>query len=195
MNHLSRVFFLVVSLIALAASPVALAQDAPGCADLEFAKEITDVLPQANQACREVVMKDGEPYARFTAEIVSNQARTVRAKFKRADGTWTESYKFRPDQKARIHIQGQSYRWSEIDRGQQLDVYLPPDRFEIATHEDPNVAFEETAVVVAFVTVERAPREELPTTASLLPLAGALGALFVALGAGIRLFRRRNERV
>jgi len=194
MYSMKRAFLACASLAALAASPIALAQDAPTCADLEFATAITDVLPQANEACREVVIKDGQPFARFTAEIVFNRARTVRAKFQRADGTWTDNYAFRPDQSARIHVQGQSLFWSEIQRGQQLDIYLPPDRFEIATHDDAEVPFEETIVVVTFVAVERAPREELPTTASVLPLVGAMGAFFVALGAGLSLVRRRTRR-
>lgn len=170
---------------------------APTCMDLEFAPDILAVLPEANAACREVVMKGGQPYARFTAEIRKNlmgsrnQMGKITARFKRADGSWTSNYTFSPDPSARIKIGGRSYRWSELGNGQQLDLYLPPDRFAVAVHDDPELDFVETEVVIMTVVVERAPREELPTTASIVPLIGALGALFVALGAGIGFVRRR----
>lgn len=191
MKPFNLVLTMAAALLALVAAPAAYAQDAPTCADLEFAPQIIDALPQANEACREVVMKNGEPFARFSAEIVRNRAGTVRAKFKRADGSWTETYAFNPDQSARVHVAGRSYLWRDIQRGQQLDLYLPSDRFEIATHSDEAVAFAETEVVIATIIVARAPREELPTTASFVPLVGALGGLFVALGAGIGFVRRR----
>jgi len=65
----------------------------------------------------------------------------------------------------------------------------------------PNVAFEgpmliEPAREVPALTasVEEPPAQELPKTASLVPVAGMLGFLSLALGAGLRIVRRRSSR-
>lgn len=189
MNSLKKRVLMSASLLALAGSPVAYSLETLTCDDLEFGTAVTDILPQASNACREVVVKDGRPFARFNAEIVSNRGGTVRAKFKKAGGGFTEVYEFNPDQSARLRIGGQNVRWWDVSAGQQLDIYLPPDRFEIATHSDEADDFAATAAVVTTVTVTRSA--ELPTTASLVPLLGLLGSLFVAVGAGLNFTRRK----
>lgn len=160
------------------------------CADLEFKSVITDVLPNANDACLGVVEIDGRPFAEFKAEIVRNRGATTRARFQRSDGSWTDVYEFTPDKSRTIRIGGRSYRLRDMQRGQQLNIYLPPDRFEVAVAEDDDLATVPLTLVT--VTVIRMPAAaELPTTASLLPLIGTLGGLFVALGSGLALIRRR----
>ena len=80
-------------------------------------------------------------------------------------------------------------RWWDITSGQQMDIFLPPDRFEVATHSDETDDFAATAATVTTVTVTRSA--ELPTTASIVPLLGVLGSLCVAIGAGLNLTRRK----
>ena len=191
MSPFKHTFLVVAALTALVASPGVFAQGTPTCADLQFTTQITSVLPQANAACKEVVMKNGEPYARFSAEIVRVSGGTVHAKFQRADGTWTDVYSFTPARSATVQIAGRNYRYRDLAPTQQLDIYLPPDRFEIATHADEESDFAATPVAVTTVVIMQAPREELPTTASFVPLVGAFGALFVALGAGLSMVRRK----
>lgn len=158
------------------------------CSDLDFKSIITDVLPSASEACLGVVEIDGRPYAEFKAQIVRNRGTTTRAKFKRADGSWTEVYEFTPDKSRNVLIGGRNYRLRDMARGQELNILLPPDRFEVAVADDDDV----TTVPLTIITVAvvRAPAE-LPSTAGLLPLIGTLGGLFVALGGGLALLRRR----
>ncbi len=193
MKPLKNLSLKLASLVLLVAPLSVSAQDVPTCADLVFSDAITDVLPQANNACREVVVKDGKPYARFNATIVSNRGGTVRAKFKKAGGGYTDVYEFHPDQSARLRLGGENVRWWDVGSGQQLDIFLPADRFEIATHGDEEADFAATTVVVTTVVVTEAP-QELPGTASIVPLIGTLGAFFVALGAGLNMVRRRLQR-
>ena len=66
----------------------------------------------------------------------------------------------------------------------KLDVYLPPDRWEVVVPADPAQQFVAAPTVTVFVISEPAPTvasNTLPRTASPLPLVGALGGLFVAL--------------
>lgn len=184
----------VIAIVVLAIAPFAISaqEEAISCADLDFGSAITDILPEANVACREVVMKDGKPYARFNATIVSNRGGAVRAKFKKAGGGYTDVYTFHPDQKARLRLGGQNVRWWDVGSGQQLDIFLPSDRFEVAVHDDPVEDFANTEAIVTTVAVTEAV-EELPGTASILPLLGALGAGLLALGAGLGLVRRKLD--
>ena len=174
----------------LAVGGAALAQDELTCRDLQFHERIMEALPQANDACREVVMKDGRPFARFNATIVSNRGGAVRAKFKKAGGGYTDVYTFHPDQSNRLRLGGQNVRWWDVASGQQLDIFLPPDRFEIAVHDDPVEDFANTEVVITTVVITTAP-QALPGTASILPLLGILGAGLLALGLGLGHLRRK----
>lgn len=193
MNALGKTAVSLASVALLATPMLAVAQEEADitCADLEFTSEITDVLPEANLACREVVMKDGRPFARFNATIVSNRGGAVRAKFKKAGGGFTDVYTFHPDQSNRLRLGGQNVRWWDVASGQQLDIFLPPDRFEIAVHDDPVEDFANTDVVITTVVITAAP-QELPGTASIVPLLGALGAGLLALGAALGVLRRRT---
>ncbi|MGI9343315.1 MAG: hypothetical protein ACR2QV_10710 [Gammaproteobacteria bacterium] len=161
------------------------------CADIEFNSSITDVLPNANEACLSVIERDGRPFAEFKAEVVRNRGATMHARFKRADGGWTDTYELTPDKSRRVNIGGESIRLRDMQRGQQMNIFLPADRFEIVVADDDDVATEPVTFVV--ITLRRAPAAPaaLPTTAGPLPLIGVLGSLFLALGAGIAMLRRR----
>ena len=196
MNMYKVIFPLVSSLAVFFAGNVeyAAAQEStlPTCGDLEFHQRVLDALPEANSACLSVTEQDGRLYAEFEAEIVRVLGREVRAKFKRADGSFTETHGFRPASDARVKIAGRSYRYSQLIRGQQLNVYVPSDRFEIAIADDDDhmTAQIEIIEVVVVYLVEPA-MDALPATAGPLPLIGLLGGLLTALGAGMVLIRRK----
>ena len=189
-------FTLVSTLAALFAANLAFAaaheSAIPTCADLEFTQQILDVLPEANAACLAVVEQGGELYAEFQAEIVRVRGGEVRAKFKRADGSFTETHSFRPPSDQRVNIGGRSYRYSQLTRGQKLNLMLPADRFEVAIADDDDHMTPQVTTI-AVVTVFRPAPEmaALPATAGLLPLIGLLGGLLTALGAGMVLIRRK----
>ena len=62
-----------------------------------------------------------------------------------------------------------------------------------AVHDDPVEDFANTDVVITTVVITAAP-QELPGTASIVPLLGALGAGLLALGGGLGLLRRQLRR-
>jgi len=192
-----KVLFPLVSSLALliaANLEFAAAQEAATvtCDDLEFTQQILDVLPEANTACLGVIEQNGRLYAEFQAEIVRVRGGEVRAKFKRANDSFTETHGFRPERDARVKIAGRSYRYSELTRGQQLNVYLPADRFEVAIADDDDhmTPYLEMITVVVLYRPEPA-MAALPATAGLLPLIGLLGGLLTALGGGLVFIRRK----
>ena len=178
--------------LALSWSGSALAQ--LSCSDLTFTGPVAREFPEARNACIGVETRDGRPYAHFNARIRNVRGGTVEAEFKMPDGTYTRPISVTPDPDARVRIEGRNYRWSELSRGQELDVYLPPDRWEIAVPEDPAQQFAAAPTVTVFVISEPAPAvasNTLPRTASPLPLVGALGGLLVALSFAVAGIRRR----
>lgn len=118
-----------------------------GCGEVQFSDEINQRFPKARDACIEIVERDGKPYAHFQAEIVSVRGDTVQAQFKAPDGTRSRTIAFTPPSDARVQIAGRSYRYSELTSGQELDVWLPPDRWEIVVPQDASADFTSVEVV------------------------------------------------
>jgi len=164
-----------------------------GCGDIAFVAEITDVFPEASNACVAIVSKDGAEYARFDAEIVRVRGAEVRAKFKKPNGDWTDTYAFRPDPDRRVKIQGRSYRYRDLARGQQLNIYLATTKFEMVVPDDDS-DFLTTVAVTTVPMYAPEPEPAMPTTASPVPLFALLGGVFVFIGAGFRLLRKRLAR-
>jgi len=170
-----------------------------GCGDIDFSDEIDRRFPNAQEACIEIVEVDGREFAHFQARLVDVRGDTVEAQFRAPDGTYSDTIAFTPPSDARVRIEGRSYRYSQLSPGQELDVYLPPDRWAIAVHDDPLADFTTAQSVTTVPIEEPAPADErttrvatLPSTASPLPLITLLGAAFIGLGALVmRIARRR----
>jgi hypothetical protein len=163
------------------------------CRDVNFTGPIAREFPNARDACLGVQTRsDGRQYAHFKARITRVRGNTVDAEFKMPDGTYGREISVTPDPSARVRIAGRSYRYNELSRGQELDVYLPPDRWEIAVPSTEEFAAAPTVTLVA--VADPAPvvaANTLPRTASPLPLVGVLGGVLTALGLLVVAVRRR----
>ena len=179
-------------LLALSWTQSTLAQ--PSCDELNFTGPIAREHPQVRDACLDVVERDGRPFAHVQARVRSVRGGNVDVELKLPDGTYTDPITVMPDPSARVRIGGRNYRWRDLSRGQELDVWVPPDRFEIAVPEDPEQQFAAAPAIAVLVISEpttTVAANTLPRTASPLPLVGALGALLAALGLGVAAIRRR----
>ena len=173
----------------LGATQPALAQG--GCGNVTFTGEIGTRFPDAKNACLEMVTKNGEQFAHFKGEIVDVRGGQVRAKFKLPNGQYSDTYAFNPDPSTRINIAGTRYRWGDLQRGQELDVYLPPSRWEFEVPSTENFAAAQPSDVVRITTITVASAATLPRTGSSVPLVGLLSVVLLALGTGLTLVRRR----
>jgi hypothetical protein len=165
-----------------------------GCDDLTFTGPVARQFPDARDACLGVETREGRPYAHFNARIRNVRSNVVEAEFKLPDGTYGRPITFMPDPDARVRIAGRDYRYRDLSRGQELDVWLPPDRWEIVVPADPEQSFAAAPTVAVFAISEPTPAlaaNTLPRTASVLPLAGAFGALLTVLGFAVARIRRR----
>jgi hypothetical protein len=171
-------------MLALSWSQATLAQQE--CGDIVFTDDISSRFPEVQEACQGIVERDGRQYAHFQARITRVRGDNVEAEFRLPNGDYGRPVSFSPPPEARVRIAGRSYRYSELDRGQELDVYLPPDRWEIAVHEDPSTDFA-AATNVTTISLSQPERQvaTLPATASRFPWFVVIGFALIVLGTAI----------
>ena len=159
-------------------------KQAPTCADLNWSAEVLAANPDVGMTCQAVYEKDGQLFAKASIEVVRVRGNRMTFRTLHTDGTKGDSRSVTLDPSWRAEIGGRSYRASDLMRGQQLNVYLPEDRFALAV-EDADGPDEAEIVVIEEEVVE------MPTTASPLFLIGLAGGAFLALGGLLGGLRRR----
>ena len=177
---------------------VPLGAQAIECSELTFTGEVGERFPNAGDYCLEVAERDGKPYAHFVGEVRRVQGGNVYLRFKKPDGDYGPAVSFRPPSDFRARIDGRSYSVRSLTSGQELDVWVPEDDWEIAQHDSA----EELVEVVELTTYEIVEVDEeeytaaatLPSTASPWPLIGLLGGVLLAVASLIGLWRRRSAR-
>ncbi|MEP4485071.1 MAG: hypothetical protein ABJ013_05550 [Halioglobus sp.] len=154
------------------------------CADLNWSAEVLAANPDIAMSCQAVYEKDGQLYAKASIEIIRVRGNRMTFRTMHTDGSKGDSRSITLPSTWRAEIGGRSYRASDLMRGQQLNVYLPEDRFALAVEDTDGV---DTADVVV---IEEAA-VEMPSTASPLFLIGLAGGAFIALGGLLSGVRRR----
>lgn len=154
------------------------------CADLNWSAEVLALNPDIAAMCQSVYEKDGKLYAKASIEVVRVRGNRMTFRPLHTDGTLGDSRSVQLDSAWRAEIGGRSYRASDLMRGQQLNVYMPEDRFALAV-DDADGPDEADMVVIEEEVVE------MPTTASPLFLIGAVGGALLALGGMLTGIRRR----
>jgi hypothetical protein len=153
------------------------------CADLNWSAEVLALNPDIAAMCQTVYEKDGKLYAKTSVEVVRVRGNTMTFRPKHTDGTLGDSRSVTLDSSWRANIAGRSYRASDLSRGQELNVYLPEDRFALAVVDDDGLDDSDMMDIGAAT--------EMPTTASPLFLIGLAGGAFLALGGLLSGVRRR----
>ena len=156
------------------------------CADIQWSAQVLAANPDVGESCQAVYEKDGRMFAKVSVEVVRVRGNTITFRPLHTDGTRGDSRSITVPSDWRARIAGRNYRASDLMRGQQLNVYIPEDRWALAVHDEDFGTMEETALVaIEEETVE------MPTTASPLFLLGAAGGAFLALGGLLGGLRRR----
>ena len=148
------------------------------CADLNWSAEVLAANPDIAAMCQTVYEKDGRLFAKTSIEVVRVRGNTMTFRPLHLDDTKGDSRSVTLDSSWRAKIAGREYRASDLMRGQNLNVYLPEDRFALAIEDSDD-----------FMVIEEAT--EMPTTASPLFLVGLAGGAFLALGGMLSSIRRR----
>lgn len=190
MQKLTHIGAIATALVLVAWSPSGIAQS--NCGTIEFSDDIANRFPNARTACVGIVERDGRSYAHFKARIMNVRGGTVEAQFIAPDGTTSRTIAFTPPSDARVRIAGRPYRYSELSRGQELDLYLPPDRWALAVSQEA-VDFAAAQTVEPVPITEPSPQlAALPATAGSLPWLALMGTMLVFVGSGFAVVARRR---
>jgi hypothetical protein len=169
-------------------------------------KDLLAQYPRLAEGCHEVVIAEGSKYARFQADLVrSNRDGTVTLQFKDRQGRSMDELTLLPAAEQRVSIDGRTYRFSELTRGQELNLYVPEGTYGIASA--PGARTEQLAQIVTepvqvapadrapapaaqLAQADRTPARTLPRTAGPLPFVALAGLMALLGGLGLTIRRR-----
>jgi hypothetical protein len=182
---------------ALALIPaIALAQQPAACQRVEFSAQVLERFPNIRAACLDVISRDGQEFALVRAHLIRVAPRTMTVRVRLPDGTQSNPMTIRTQSNARVLINGTPTRIEDVTVGQELSAYVhvTDPGIALASEEPGPVEFtpitaEPEPAPAPVAAAEPAP--EMPKTATRLPLAGTLGLILLALGAGLAIARRR----
>lgn len=172
---------------------------AAGCAEVAWDRELLAQYPRIGEGCQEVVISDGEKWARFEADLVrTHRDGTVTLDFKDRQGRSMEEVTLMPSTAQRVQIRGREYAFSQLTPGQELNLYVPEGMFAVAA--EPGAPAERLAEIVSpgvrlAQADEPAPRaapveRQLPRTAGPLPFVLLAGLVSLLGGLGLTITRR-----
>lgn len=171
---------LAISTVGLQAEVV---ESEVSCADLQWSAEVLAQNPDIGKACKTVYEKDGSLFAKASIEVVRVRGNRMTFRTLLTDGTKGQTRSVQLESNWRAKIGGRQYRASDLSRGQQLNVYMPQDRFALTVADAGEL--DTTGIVAIEESVA------MPSTASPLFLFGLAGSGFLALGGLLNVIRRR----
>ena len=120
---------------------------AASCAEVAWESTLLERYPTIGEGCQEVVIAEGRRWARFEADLVqNNRDGSVTLDFKNRQGESIDELRLMPSPGQRVSIQGQTYRFSELTPGQELNLYVPEGIFAVAS--EPGAPAEQLAQIV-----------------------------------------------
>ena len=186
-----KILALVYALPLLALAGPAAAQTDLTCDDIDFNYDVTTRFPDIADHCVDVIEVDGERFAKFSVELVRTGNNRATFRFKHEDGTYgpTQTVDLNPDWRAEIG--GREYRIRELGPGQELNIYVPSDRWE--AHVARNTTGYFTVYYPVAMTDDAGAADDtvLPATAGYMPLLGLFGGLALFSALVVRIYRRR----
>jgi len=104
---------------------------APGCDDLVWSAQVLAANPDIRESCRGVYVRNNTLYAKVSIQLTRVRGDRLTFRPQLLDGNLGESRSIRVDNRWRAVIDGQSYRATDLQPGQVLNVYVPEDRFAL----------------------------------------------------------------
>lgn len=188
----ARMIAMLSALPLMALGSYASAQTDLTCDDIEFSSAVTSVYSDIAEACQDVVEIDGERFAKIGVEVLRASNNSASFRIKHADGTYGPTHRAELPSDWRAELDGRQVRARDLVRGQELNIYMPSDRWEAAV----------TAPTAVFVVYRGYALSEddgagtmaaLPSTASPLTTFGAMGGAALLTAFFMRVYRRRRD--
>ena len=146
-----------LALVALALAPCAAFADDSAKTSCQkgivFSQEFLQKYPNAAKACRDVVVKDGKKYARFDATVVNVKKDEVTADFMDAYNQKVTTVTFSTTPDARVQMEGNEVKVSELKAGDMLTFWVPESR--AGFYAAPGASESRKLAVVSSTAAER----------------------------------------
>jgi hypothetical protein len=189
----TRLIAILSTLPLMALGSFASAQTDLTCADIDFTSAVTSVYPDIAEACQDVVEIDGERFAKIGVEVLRSSNNSASFRIKHADGTYGPTHRADLPSDWRAQLDGRQIRARDLVRGQELNIYMPADRWE-AHVSAPTATF---VVYRGYALYEDdgagSTMAALPSTASPLTTFGAMGGAALLTAFFMRIYRRRRD--
>jgi len=129
-----RVLFLTGLLFTIS-GPTAGQGRAPTCDSLVWSAQVLQANPNIARACQGVYVRRGELFAKIRIEVtrVRGNVMTFRPFFR--DGTQGAPRSIEVPADWRVNLDGRLYHARDLAAGQELSIYMPEDRFALASAE------------------------------------------------------------
>jgi len=180
MNNAKILLILVTMLIGTTAG--AQEMTALSCKDFRPTPEALERFPNLAGACEGIVERDGELFGLFRAVVRRAAGSRVTLRLPATGKLFSVS----TDPSHRVMVDGRRTAVRNLERGQEITIYLSVNEF--AKPDIEEVAFVTETNILVVLEIEEVA--ELPTTASISPAIAMAG--FFLLGAGYLLRRRRR---
>ena len=131
-RYISVLLASVVSGLAFS-PPVSAGDDA--CTGIDWKPQILERFAGIDQACQEVVLRDGKTFVRFEVKLIRARADgNVTVQMKLRDGSRVRGTFFAPRDFQVVSHSGQTtFHMNELSPGDILDVYIPQSRIDGGT--------------------------------------------------------------
>ena len=174
-------FLLILTTMFISTTASAQEMTALGCNDFRPTPEAIERFPNLAGACEGIVERDGELYGLFRAVVRRAAGSRVTLRLPATGKTFSVSM----DPSHRVLVDGRRTSVRNLQRGQEITIYLSVSEFAKPDIEEVAFVTEENFLV----SLEIVEVAELPTTASIWPATAMAG--FFLIGAGYLLRRRR----
>ena len=151
---MGKIRYILISAVVSLVAPVSFAAEM-SCSDFRPTDSALQRFPDLIGACESVVEREGELYALFRAVVRRASASSVTLYLPAMDHTFSVS----PRSDARVLLGGRKARARELQRGQEIRIYLSTSAF--AT---PNVEVALLSETEELIEHDTAPVAALPTT-------------------------------
>lgn len=186
----------LIAVVAMGFSANVSAQDLT-CDDITFNPQAFTNYAFVDQACQEVVERNGSLYAKLLAQVEVQNSTGTRIKYYHRDGSWGKEHLVK-NRNLVANIDGKDIRVRDMAVRQEANVYLPASEAFVVNDVVVAEVIEEVIEeeIVAEVIEEEIIEEEtmpvvLPTTAGPLPWLALFGSLFLLAGGALRFSRKQ----
>jgi len=182
----------LVALAGLGISANVSAQDLT-CSDITFTPEAYAAYEFIDQACLEMIDRNGGTYAKTTARVVAQTNSATHLRYRHADGELGPSHRSVAPKNFEVYLQGKPVAMKDLVVRQEINIYVGPQYWsgpeaEVAAAPPPPPPPPPPPAPEP----EPEPEPEvLPTTAGPLPWLALFGSLFLILGGALRFSRKQ----